>query len=130
MTKTVPPVPEDNQSHKGPGSAPNVPLDTTKGHRDDEKRAAVGEEFAAVAVRLQLDVATLAAAIAFGAAAGRSLDVRRIAERREQRPVRICRLVPGLREGRSARGQAAECQQNYRADCFQEDLPFQPPCPH
>ena len=37
MTKTVPPVPEDNQSHKGPGSAPNVPLDTTKGHRDDEK---------------------------------------------------------------------------------------------
>ena len=35
---------------------------------DDEKRAAVGEEFAAVAVRLQLDVATLAAAIAFGAA--------------------------------------------------------------
>src|SRR5690242_6617095 len=30
---------------------------------DDQKRAAVGEEFAAVAVRLQLDVATLAAAI-------------------------------------------------------------------
>ena len=25
------------QSHKGPGSAPAVPLDTTKGHRDDEK---------------------------------------------------------------------------------------------
>lgn len=23
---------------KGPGSAPRVPLDTTKGHRDDEKR--------------------------------------------------------------------------------------------
>jgi hypothetical protein len=37
MTKPVPPVPQDNQSHKGPGSAPNVPLDTTKGHRDDEK---------------------------------------------------------------------------------------------
>ena len=37
MTKTVPPIPEDNQSHKGPGSAPTVPLDTTKGHRDDEK---------------------------------------------------------------------------------------------
>jgi hypothetical protein len=37
MTKPVPPVPEDNQSHKGPGSAPDVPLDTTKGHRDDEK---------------------------------------------------------------------------------------------
>ena len=37
MTKTVPPIPQDNQSHKGPGSAPSVPLDTTKGHRDDEK---------------------------------------------------------------------------------------------
>ena len=37
LTKTVPPIPEDNQSHKGPGSAPDVPLDTTKGHRDDEK---------------------------------------------------------------------------------------------
>jgi len=37
MTKTIPPVPQDNQSHKGPGSAPSVPLDTTKGHRDDEK---------------------------------------------------------------------------------------------
>ena len=37
MTKTPPPIPQDNQSHKGPGSAPNVPLDTTKGHRDDEK---------------------------------------------------------------------------------------------
>lgn len=36
--KQVPPVPEDNRSHKGPGSAPAVPLDTTKGHRDDEKR--------------------------------------------------------------------------------------------
>jgi hypothetical protein len=37
MSKSVPPVPADNQSHKGPGSAPDVPLDTTRGHRDDEK---------------------------------------------------------------------------------------------
>jgi len=37
MTKPLPPIPADNQSHKGPGSAPGVPLDTTKGHRDDEK---------------------------------------------------------------------------------------------
>lgn len=37
MTKHIQPVPEDNQSHKGPGSAPKVALDTTKGHRDDEK---------------------------------------------------------------------------------------------
>jgi hypothetical protein len=37
MTKPVPPVPQANQSHKGPGSAPSIPLDTTKGHRDDEK---------------------------------------------------------------------------------------------
>jgi hypothetical protein len=41
MTKTrrkgIRPVPDDNQSHKGPGSAPDLPLDTTKGHRDDEK---------------------------------------------------------------------------------------------
>ncbi|CAN7443157.1 hypothetical protein LJR220_004007 [Bradyrhizobium sp. LjRoot220] len=36
-TKAIPPVPDDNQSHKGPGSAPKVPIDTTKGHRDDEK---------------------------------------------------------------------------------------------
>jgi hypothetical protein len=36
--KPVQPVPEGNQSHKGPGSAPKVPLDTTKGHRDDEKQ--------------------------------------------------------------------------------------------
>ena len=36
-TKTITPVPARNQSHKGPGSAPSVPLDTTKGHRDDEK---------------------------------------------------------------------------------------------
>ena len=37
-TETIQPVPEDNQSNKGPGSAPSVPLDTTKGHRDDEKQ--------------------------------------------------------------------------------------------
>jgi hypothetical protein len=40
MTKTpnrITPVPEDNRSHKGSGSEPNVPLDTTRGHRDDEK---------------------------------------------------------------------------------------------
>ncbi len=36
-TKTIQPVPDDNKSHKGPGSTPGVPLDTTKGHRDDEK---------------------------------------------------------------------------------------------
>jgi hypothetical protein len=35
--KTIKAVPDDNQSHKGPGSAPDVPLDTTRGHRDDEK---------------------------------------------------------------------------------------------
>jgi hypothetical protein len=38
QTKTIKPVPEENQSHKGPGSAPEVPVDTTKGHRDDEKQ--------------------------------------------------------------------------------------------
>jgi hypothetical protein len=38
VTKLIQPVPEDNQSHKGPGSAPKVSLDTTKGHRDDEKQ--------------------------------------------------------------------------------------------
>jgi hypothetical protein len=37
LEKTIKPVPDDNQSHKGPGSAPKVPVDTTKGHRDDEK---------------------------------------------------------------------------------------------
>ncbi len=36
-TGTIKPVPEENQSRKGPGSTPQVPLDTTKGHRDDEK---------------------------------------------------------------------------------------------
>ena len=38
MTKPVQPVPDDNKSHKGPGSAPEVETDTTKGHRDDEKQ--------------------------------------------------------------------------------------------
>ncbi len=37
-TRTIKPVPEENQSPKGPGSTPEVPLDTTKGHRDDEKQ--------------------------------------------------------------------------------------------
>jgi hypothetical protein len=37
MTKPVPPVPAGNRSTKGPGSAPIVVTDTTKGHRDDEK---------------------------------------------------------------------------------------------
>ena len=37
LNKTIQPVPDANQSHKGLGSAPGVPLDTTKGHRDDEK---------------------------------------------------------------------------------------------
>lgn len=37
MTKQVQPVPDDNRSHKGPGSTPRVVLDNTKGHRDDEK---------------------------------------------------------------------------------------------
>jgi hypothetical protein len=36
-TRTIKPVPEENQSQKGPGSTPQVPLDTTKGHRNDEK---------------------------------------------------------------------------------------------
>jgi hypothetical protein len=34
--KPFTPVPEENQSPTG--SAPGVPLDTTKGHRDDEKQ--------------------------------------------------------------------------------------------
>ena len=37
LTATINTVPDENQSHKGPGSTPRVPLDTTKGHRDDEK---------------------------------------------------------------------------------------------
>jgi hypothetical protein len=37
LTKNIKPVPEENKSPKGPGSAPGVPIDTTKGHRDDEK---------------------------------------------------------------------------------------------
>ena len=36
-TRTIKSVPEENQSQKGPGSTPQVPLDTTKGHRNDEK---------------------------------------------------------------------------------------------
>ena len=35
--KTTPPVPEENRSPKGPGSEPDVPLDTTRSHRDDDK---------------------------------------------------------------------------------------------
>ena len=35
--KRITPVPEENRSHKGPGREPQVPVDTTKGHRDDEK---------------------------------------------------------------------------------------------
>jgi hypothetical protein len=38
MTKIITPVPDGNKSHKGLGSDPKIPLDTTKGHRDDEKR--------------------------------------------------------------------------------------------
>jgi hypothetical protein len=38
QTQNIKPVPEENQSPKGPGSAPAVPVDTTKGHRDDEKQ--------------------------------------------------------------------------------------------
>ena len=38
LTNTVQPVPDENQSHKGAGSAPTIPVDTTKGHRDDEKQ--------------------------------------------------------------------------------------------
>lgn len=37
MTKHIQPVPDANISHKGPGSEPKIQLDTTKGHRDDEK---------------------------------------------------------------------------------------------
>ncbi|MBR1224067.1 hypothetical protein JQ600_04005 [Bradyrhizobium sp. AUGA SZCCT0176] len=37
LEKTITPVPEENRSHKGAGSTPTVPVDTTKGHRDDEK---------------------------------------------------------------------------------------------
>lgn len=38
MTKTLQPVPENNRSHSGPGSTPDVAIDTTKGHRNDEKQ--------------------------------------------------------------------------------------------
>lgn len=37
MTKNLKPIPENNRSHSGPGSTPNGAIDTTKGHRDDEK---------------------------------------------------------------------------------------------
>jgi hypothetical protein len=37
MTKHIQPVPEENRSHSGSGSEPSVALDTTKGHRNDEK---------------------------------------------------------------------------------------------
>lgn len=37
MTKTAPPVPVENCSGKGPGGEPKVVIDTTRGHRDDEK---------------------------------------------------------------------------------------------
>jgi hypothetical protein len=36
-TKPIKPVPEDNQSHKDPGSVSDVPVDATKSHGDDEK---------------------------------------------------------------------------------------------
>ena len=38
MTKTITPVPDANQSHKGPRQRSRGPLGTTKGHRDDEKQ--------------------------------------------------------------------------------------------
>ncbi|MDA9412163.1 MULTISPECIES: hypothetical protein [unclassified Bradyrhizobium] len=38
LTKSVRPVPDENRSHLGAGSAPTVSVDTTKGHRDDEKQ--------------------------------------------------------------------------------------------
>ncbi|KRQ00680.1 hypothetical protein [Bradyrhizobium manausense] len=38
LTKSVRPVPDENQSHMGAGGAPTVSVDTTKGHRDDEKQ--------------------------------------------------------------------------------------------
>ena len=36
--KAIRPVPDQNRSHKGSGSTPRMPLDTTRGHRDDEKQ--------------------------------------------------------------------------------------------
>ena len=38
MNKTIQPVPDENKSHKGPGSTPEIETDTTRGHRDDEKQ--------------------------------------------------------------------------------------------
>lgn len=37
MTKHAPPVPPANRSPKDKGSSSDVVMDTTKGHRDDEK---------------------------------------------------------------------------------------------
>ncbi len=37
MTKHIQSVPDQNHSDKGPANVPKVPLDDTKGHRDDEK---------------------------------------------------------------------------------------------
>lgn len=45
MSKTVPPVPGENRSEKGPGSEPKVVIDNTKGHRHDEKHN-IGEQAA------------------------------------------------------------------------------------
>lgn len=36
MTKSMPRVPDENRSHKGPGSEPPSVRDDTKGHRHDE----------------------------------------------------------------------------------------------
>lgn len=38
LTRAVRPVPDESKCHKGAGSAPTIPVDTTKGHRDDEKQ--------------------------------------------------------------------------------------------
>ena len=35
MTKTIPPVPEDNRSDKGPGSGPKVPVERSIGEGQD-----------------------------------------------------------------------------------------------
>ncbi|WOH67405.1 hypothetical protein [Bradyrhizobium sp. BWA-3-5] len=92
---------------------------------DDQKRRAVGEEFAAIAVRPQLDVAALATAIALRPRAGRALDVGGIAERREQGTVDVRRLVPGLREGRA--GGPPRASRIAAPIAFKGDLPSLPP---
>ena len=82
-----------------------------------------------MAVRRELDVAPLAAAVPLGPAAGRSLDVGGIAERREQRPVRAGRLV--LCGGaRLCKSRSAKRQQDDRADCLQGRSPLPPLPPH